>query len=184
MASSSSIQPLLFVIPLVALALLVRLRRMAKARPLKLEMLWITPVIFTGLAALTLSQYPPTGFDIVWLLVALALGGVLGWYRGRAMTITVDPETHVLNQQASPWAMLFLIALIAVRVGLRTMLIGEASALHLSVALITDAFMALAVGLFGVQRLEMWLRGRRLLAEAKASRAPQAEPTPRGDPRD
>jgi hypothetical protein len=56
--------------------------------------------------------------------------------------------------------------LIAVRYGLR-MLAREAAPVHLSATTIVDAFLALAFGLIALQRLEMFLRGRKLLAEAK-----------------
>jgi hypothetical protein len=35
---------------------------------------------------------------------------------------------------------------------------------------ITDVLLSFAVGMFGVMRVEMFLRARRLLAEAKAGR--------------
>ena len=87
------------------------------------------------------------------------------------MHISVDPETHALNTKASPAAMIFIVALVAIRMFLRGVAMGEASTLHLSVAVITGAFMTFAVGLFGVQRLEMALRANRLLGEARMARA-------------
>ncbi len=87
------------------------------------------------------------------------------------MHISVDPETHALNTKASPAAMIFIVAIIAIRFALRGVAMGEASTLHLTVGVITGAFMAFAVGLFGVQRLEMALRATRLLGEARAAKA-------------
>ena len=148
-----------------------RLRRMSQLRPLKIEWLWVTPAILTALTVVSLIPQPPQGADWAWLAAGLMLGGALGWWRGKMMHISVDPETHALNTKASPAAMIFILAIVVIRMALRGMAMGEASTLHLSVAVITGAFMTFAVGLFGVQRLEMALRATRLLGEARAAKA-------------
>jgi hypothetical protein len=43
--------------------------------------------------------------------------------------------------------------------------------MHIDAALITDCLVALALGLLSAQRLEMYLRGTRLLADARAGRS-------------
>ena len=68
--------------------------------------------------------------------------------------------------------MLVLIGLVVLRFGLRAVLANEAAAWKLDMALITNLFVVFAVGLFAVARLEMWIRARRLLREAKAAPAP------------
>jgi len=163
--------PYLIGIVILVLVMAWRLRRMSQSRPLRLELLWVTPAIFTALTVLLLIPQPPQGIAWVYLAVAFAIGGGLGWWRGKLMHITVDPETHALNTRASPAAMIFIVAIIAIRFALRGVALGQASTLHLTVGVITGLFMAFAVGLFGVQRLEMFLRASRLLAEARAARA-------------
>jgi len=86
------------------------------------------------------------------------------------MRIEVDPETHQLNQRASPAAVLFIFALIAIRTGARALLTESGGALHLNAFAITDILIALAVGLFAMTRLEMYLRAKRLLEEARAAK--------------
>ena len=159
---------------IVVLVLFFRMRGMARGRRLRLEWLWVMPAIFLLASIASIVQAPPTGIDWAWLALALIVGGVIGWYRGRMMRITVDPETHALNMQASPAALIFLVALFAIRFGLRAALASEADAWRLNVAVISDAFVLFAFGLFGVQRLEMALRARRLLGEAKAAKAARA----------
>jgi hypothetical protein len=112
--------------------------------------------------------------DWLWMGVALALGGALGWYRGKMMHITVDPETHVVNARASAAAMYFIVLVLLARLGLRYVALGEAQAWHVKATLITGLFLVFAVGLLGVQRLEMFLRARRLLVEARAASASSA----------
>lgn len=148
-----------------------RMSRARQQRPLKLEWLWVTPVVLILLTASLLWQFRPQGLEWLWLALVFAVGGAIGWQRGRMMTITVDPETHNLNQQASPAAMILLVGLVAVRYGLRSVLTEEAGALHITVNFITDAFVVLAVGLLTVTRVEMFLRARKLLAEVRGASA-------------
>ena len=161
-----------YVVMGIAIILIValRLRRMGTDQPLKLERLWVLPAIYLVIVAISFAEAPPdaTGWTLVG--IGVVLGGLAGWYRGRAISIRVDPETGTLNQRASPLALIFLVVLIALRYGLR-ILAHQASPVHLSATTIVDGFLALAFGLIALQRLEMFLRGRRLLMEARAGRS-------------
>ena len=159
--------------PLIAVAVVVavlffRLRRLSAGRRLRLEWLWVTPVILLVLSVPTIFYARPVGADWVWMAIALILGGALGWMRGRMMRIDVDPETHALNMKASPAAVLFIVGLLVLRMALKTVALQEAGAWRIDATLITDVFIAFAIGLITLQRVEMWLRGQRLLAEARA----------------
>ena len=149
----------------IALVLALRIRGMRRARPLKLERLWIVPAIYAAVFVVMVWEYPPVdAMTWVWLAAAMAAGAALGWRRGKLMRISVDPATHALNHQASPAALLFIVLLIAVRQGLRY----EGAALGLNVFKVTGLLTAFAVGLFAATRAEMYLRARRLLAAARA----------------
>ncbi|RIA37571.1 uncharacterized protein DUF1453 [Hephaestia caeni] len=152
---------------IVGLVLFFRMRRMNRMRPLKLEQLWIVPALYLGGVVMLLAQHPPQGSGWAVVAIGLVVGAALGWQRGRFMHIHVDPETHALNQRASPAGMLFLVVLIAVKMGAQT----AGGAIHMNVGLITDTLAALALGMFAMQRLEMYLRAKQLLAEARAERA-------------
>ena len=151
-----------------------RLRRMTQSRPLRVEWLWVTPAILAALTVVSLIPQPPEGIGWVILAVGLVIGGAFGWWRGKMMHITVDPETHALNTKASAAGMIFIVAIIAIRMALRGVAMSEASTLHLSVSVITGTFMTFAVGLFGVQRLEMAIRANRLLSQARQAKAAAA----------
>jgi membrane protein CcdC involved in cytochrome C biogenesis len=152
-------------IGIIVIVLGLRMRRMGKMRPLKLGSLWIVPALYLVVAALMFVQLPPTGWVAIASAVGLAIGAAVGWQRGKMMHIHVDPETHSLNQKASPAAMMFLIALIVVRVGARSVL-GQES--NVSPAMLTDPLIAFALGMFTLTRLEMYLRAKRLLDEARS----------------
>lgn len=148
---------------IIAVVFALRWRRMSRARPLKLEQLWVFPAFYAVVATAMFVHAPPLGWGWLFCALALVAGAALGWQRGKMMRITIDQATHALNQTASPAAMLFLLLLIAVRSGARGML-GGGTFLHLDAAAITDMLVALALGLFTAQRVEMYLRGKRMLA--------------------
>ena len=145
-----------------------RWRQMSRARPLKIERMWIRPAIILAICALVLTRLPPRPQDVVWLAVALALGAVVGWQRGRFVRIVVHPQTHEINQQASPAAMFLILGIVVLRMVLRE---EAASVWHMGVNLIADASIVFAAGLFTAQQIEMWLRARKLLADARAGLA-------------
>ncbi|MDO7842419.1 CcdC protein domain-containing protein [Sphingomonas immobilis] len=156
---------------IVVVVLALRMRGMSRMRRLRLETLWVVPAIYAAFAAVMFYEFPPS--PLGWLVCAVALfaGAAIGWQRGKLMHIHVDPETHRLDQRASPAAMLFIVVLIAVRFGAREMLAsGAGASFHLSTMLVTDVLIALALGLFAATRLEMYLRAKRLLEEARATR--------------
>lgn len=154
---------------IIVLVLIWRMRGLQRGRRLRLEWLWVVPALLGLGAAASLAQAPPVGAEWFWMGLALGLGGVFGWYRGRMMQITVDAETHTLNTRASPAALIFLVALLLVRFGLRAALESESANWGLKVALISDGFILFALGLLGVQRLEMALRARRMLASMQGA---------------
>jgi len=153
-------------IAVVIVAMALRMRGMSKMRPLKLGSLWIVPVIYLAVAVWMFVLLPPVGWVAIASVGALLIGAAVGWQRGRMMQIHVDPETHALNQKASPAAMFFLIALIVVRSGARSLLGAES---HVSPAMLTDPLIAFALGMFTLTRLEMYLRAKRLLEAARTA---------------
>ena len=154
------------ILPFVIIAVVIgfRLRSMTRERPLKIETLWIVPVVYLLLIAWMLFALPPT--TVGWALVALGvlIGAMLGWHRGKLIRIERN-ESGELRQQASPLAMLLLVALIVLKLGARA-IFGESAAMQpgSNAMILTDAFIGFALGLLSATRLELYLRARRLLA--------------------
>lgn len=142
--------------------------RNLRARRLRVELLWIRPAILVLFIAGYFYRFPPQSLtDVAGLAVGFAVGAALGWWRGGFTRIEVDPATHTAMQQASPLGVLLILALFAIRTGVRIALARNAAALPASVETVTGWLLALAVGLVVLQQLEIWVRARRLMAEAK-----------------
>ncbi|WCT74891.1 DUF1453 family protein [Sphingomonas naphthae] len=148
------------------LVLVLRTRSLRRERPLKLEQLWIVPTLYAAVAALMFYKFPPQGLGWAWCAVALAAGCAVGWWRGTHMAITIDPNTHRLNQRGSAMAVIVIVVLIAIRFA--TTIAIQRGMIHVSAASLTDPLIAFALGLFSLTRLEMYLRAKRMLAEADA----------------
>lgn len=154
-------------LPFVIIAVVVglRLRSMSKERPLKIQTLWVIPVVYLLLVGWMLFALPPTLVGWGLLALGLVIGAGLGWHRGKLIRIDRDTETGELRQKASPLAMLLLVALIVLKLGARA-IFGETAAAQpgSSAMLLTDAFIGFALGLLSATRLELYLRAKRLLA--------------------
>jgi hypothetical protein len=160
--------PILIIVPV----LYFRMRKMAKAQPLKLNRLWIRPAILLAVTVLVLLVPQPghqpmrllSPLDWAWLGVAGALGAAAGWQWGRTMAIEVHPEDGTLMVRGSQAAILVLAALILFRMGLRTGLSMEARAGHISMLLVSDLSIVFAALLFTMRSVEMYLRAKRVMA--------------------
>jgi TRAP-type C4-dicarboxylate transport system permease small subunit len=161
----------------VGIVLAVMLMRNRRPRRLRLEAMWIRPLIFIVLIAATFSSgLPPLNAPtVVTLALALVLGIGAGWLRGSLMRIDVHPETHDISAQASPVGMLFILAVLGVRIYLRTAA-ATTPIPGLPATAVADALILLAGAMMITQSLEMWLRARRLLGEAQAAKAERAAP--------
>jgi hypothetical protein len=151
----------------IALVMALRLRNIGRQRRLRLETLWVMPGVLVALTALAFSSAPPSPLTLLLCVPALLIGAAVGWQRGRAMHIAVDPETHELSQSTSRAALLFLLAIVAVRFGARALMLSGYVPVHVNPMALSDVLLSFALGMIGVARLEMYLRARRLLAIAR-----------------
>ncbi|HZC15679.1 MAG TPA: hypothetical protein VE309_02855 [Caulobacteraceae bacterium] len=166
--------PLLpYIIPLLIVLLIVR--RGLMPRKIKVERMWVLPALLVfASASMFASAHAPSPLVVAELAAALAAGAVVGWYRGRLTHISIDPETHDLTSKTSPVGLVLLAVLFAARYGVRLVLpgtgAGEPGSLATQASAIADALALFGIGALVIQRLEMWMRCNRLLAEARAGR--------------
>lgn len=159
----------LAVIPVVLVLVLLRSRRRRTLRP---RFLWVMPAVVLPLIGLGLwgSQYAPDAVrapfgPASWALLALGagLGAVAGWWRGKTITIEKEPDGSLMAQ-ASPLGLVLVVGLLAFRGALRPLIQDHAAEWRLNALAVTDAFLLFAMALIVAQRLEMYLRARRVLA--------------------
>jgi hypothetical protein len=166
--------PLLpYIIPLLILLLVIR--RGMMARKIKVERMWVLPVLLICAgASMFAAAQTPSPLVMAELAVALAAGGVVGWYRGRLTHISIDPATHDLTSKTSPVGVVLVAVLFAARYAIRLALpgatVGQPGSLETQAGAIADAVALFGIGAVVVQRLEMWMRCNRLLTEARAGR--------------
>ena len=167
MASApANTQALSLIIPLVVIALVIL--RNLRARRLRIETLWIGPVMIIAIVTLALSQEGrPSTLGLAVDAAAIAAGAVVGWWRARFIQITIDPASHELTSRASPVGVLVILAIFAVRFGLRYYLSQNTSSIGLPFNVNADATLVLSVGLVCAQRLEIFARARGMLMEAR-----------------
>ncbi len=157
----------LLMIPIMLVVVLLKNRR---KRVLKPHLLWVMPAIVLPLIGLGLwgtaqnadLPHSPFGPD-AWAVLAIGglLGGVAGWYRGKTVTIEKEPDGSLMAQ-ASPLGLILLVVLFAGRSLLRDLIESHAAAWHLNALAVTDAFLVVAMGLIVMQRVEMYIRARRI----------------------
>jgi len=161
----------------VAVALPLVLLRNRRARTLRLKWLWVTPLLVAvligfGLWGMSFSdpgQAPFRPADWALLAVGLGLGAVAGWWRGKTVVIHRDPA-GVLKAQASPVGLILIVALLLGRRALGAWLEPHAADWGLNVVAVHDAFMLFAAGLVVAQRVEIFIRARRIVAGGDDSR--------------
>lgn len=163
-------QTLPYLVPLLILVLVVR--RSLRERRLKADRLWVMPVLLLFVGGADIYNAPPrTPLAIGAVAAALAVGAAVGWWRGRLTRIAVDPATHDLTSRASPIGVLLVGGLYVARYALRMYSLQHPATVPGEAAVVTDSLMVFAIATVSVQRLEMWLRCQRLLAEAVKARA-------------
>jgi hypothetical protein len=162
-----------YLVPLGIVFLVVILRN-SRARSLKIERLWVLPAIYMAMLVSALYAEPPpaTPLSIAILVLSFLIGAGIGWQRGRFTQVHIHPETGDLSSRASPIGLIFIFAILAVRIVGRNFLAAHASGLHLPILAVTDGFFVLAVAMLSVQRLEVWMRASKMLAEAKSGGYP------------
>lgn len=155
-----------YIAPLIAIVVIVL--RGVRARRLRVGRMWITPALILALVGTSLGAQPPDSFAVLTAQVfALGVGLGFGWWRGRTTTISLDPATQQLTSRSSPVGMALIAGLFLMRFALRDYAAAHAVELHVRPSEIAEAFLLLAAGLICAQRLEMWIRARRMLREAR-----------------
>jgi hypothetical protein len=145
-----------------------RFRNLQKARPLRLPLLWIMPLIVTAAVCLALAAMPPS--TLGWLAMAggFAVGGAIGVQRSRLMRFHIEgegTEARVMVRQ-SPLALTIILAVFVARRMLLPsgMAMDQAGHPSATALLVTDAMLGLVLGMVVLSRLVLWRRAHAMVA--------------------
>jgi hypothetical protein len=158
----------------IGIAVVVIVLRNSRPRRLRIERLWVLPAIYLVMMVSALATAPPplTPISIGLLVLAFLVGAGLGWQRARFTEIHIHPETHDLSSRSSPIGMLFIFAILLLKVGARDLQASLPNLLDVPVVAIGDALLVLGVATLAAQRLEVWRRASSMLAEARSAIGP------------
>jgi hypothetical protein len=162
-----------YVVLAVMLAVVFGLRvmRSRNARVLNLSYLWIVPVIIIAIAGFSIAKDGMPGtVKMSEMAVGLLAGAIGGWWRGKGTRITYDSASGKLMAQQSMIALLILFVIVGARAFIQMGVQTDPGMAQYK--WLADGLLLFGVGFFGVSRIEMFLRGRKVLAEAKGA-APQ-----------
>jgi len=167
-----------YLLPL-GIAVVVIVLRNSRPRSLRVERLWVMPAIYLAMMVSALAAAPPpvTPIGIGLVVLGFLVGAGLGWQRARFTEIHIHPETHALSSRSSPTGMIFIFAILLLKVGAKDLQASLPNMLDVPVVAIGDALLVLGVATLTAQRLEVWRRASRMLAEAQAAVGP---PPPSG----
>jgi hypothetical protein len=163
---------MVFGLAIMAVILVSRNRR---PRELNLQSLWVRPVLAVLFIGAMLYESPPplTFASLAVMVAAVALGGALGWQRGRLTLLEVHPQTHIITARVSAVGVILVLGLIAARIILRNALSGPGFD-GATVGLLADGLVVMAALTMLAQQVEISLRARRLLAQAQSALAGQS----------
>ncbi len=149
----------------IAVVMWLRFRNINKARRFRPGQMWVAPLSFGVMVAFMLHSIPPSGMGWAVLAGGAMIGAAVGWQRGRLTHMDFDPATGQFSTRQSPAALLFILAIFA----LRRLIVPASGAAktaggHLApqALLITDGLLGFALGMIIAMRLELWLRAKRL----------------------
>lgn len=148
-----------------------------RERRVRIQALWIGPLFITVMIGFLIYADPPpiTPIAITTMIAAFALGLIVGWFRGKMTSITIDVETRELKSKASLWGILLLAGIFGLRVVARNFLSSHAEDWHIPPTVITDGFLLFAAAMILGRRLEIFVRCIGLLRETRAAEAAGAE---------
>ena len=149
---------------ITAVAMVFLIRRTLRSRTVRIETMWIIPVLLIAIAVLVIVQAPPREpVGVAALVISALAGAALGWQRGRFTHITIDQGTGALTSKGSVWGLVLVLGLFVIRQAVRTWAMSQPR--HSEIAIVVaDAATVLGFATVIVARLEMYLRCRKLLA--------------------
>lgn len=152
---------------------LMALRRNLRPQKLSLWRMCISPALLAFAVCATMAYQPPPAdpITILALLSVLALGGLVGWQRGRMTRLTIHPVTGEITAEMSMWGAAILVLILGVRYLARDLAFLNAGSLGLDPLEIADGFLLFALGMVVMRPVELLYRAYKLKESLRAPTA-------------
>lgn len=159
-------------LPLALIALVV-LRRAGRAKTVRVERLWLTPVLSLVAVAMTLGQEPAPGIAAIAIMAVGTIVGVgSGYLRALHLELRIDDKGKVTSK-ATPIGTYLVAGFFLLRFGLNYAINGgwqpglprfiNPTQNAGGVLRLADAALLFSTAMMISQRAEMWNRGRALV---------------------
>jgi hypothetical protein len=111
---------LIVTIAVIAIVVGVRIWRMSREQRFGVVTMWIVPAIFAALAVsvMIIDRFTSV-LDICLALLALAVGGAIGWYQGTHTTVRIDHAARAMFVKISPFGAAIFLSVLLMRMGIR-----------------------------------------------------------------
>jgi hypothetical protein len=160
----------LFVPLIVAAILLRRAMREQKPKRVRFTRLWLFPALLLLVTIPSLLHGPTPGIlaSIAWVL-AMVLGGLIGWYRVHTLEFSVDAESGKVSARATQFGAVLIVGLIALRYGADFVIKKLGLGTGESFVYFTDAMLLFSTSMFVARSVHTWIRARALVIAHKAT---------------
>jgi energy-converting hydrogenase Eha subunit A len=169
-----------FIVPLIVAAILLRRAlRPQKPKRVRLTLLWMFPALLLLVTISSVLTGPTPGIlaSIAWL-IAMVLGGLMGWYRVHTLEFSVDSESGKVSARATQFGAFLIVGLIALRYGADTLIKQLGLGSGDSLVYTTDGMMLFSTSMFVARSVHTWIRARALVvAHRTATPLPDKTPT-------
>ena len=154
-----------YIVPLVVAAILLR-RAMREQKPKRVRFtrLWLFPALLLLVTIPSVLRGPQPGIlASVAYLVAMVLGGLVGWYRVHTLEFTLDAESGKVSARATQFGALVIVGLIALRYGAEFLIKKLGNGNGQSLVFATDAVLLFSTSTFVARSIHTWIRARALV---------------------
>jgi hypothetical protein len=168
-------------LPLLGVAFLLR-RAMRDQKPkrVRFTLLWLFPgVLFiVTLSSVLNGSQPGILASFVWL-VAMVLGGLVGWYRVHTLEFTLDKESGKVSARATQFGALLIVGLVVLRYGLEYIVKKLGLGRGEGVIYATDAILLFSTAMYIARSVHTWIQARALVIAHRIA-APLADKSSTG----
>ena len=170
-----------FIVPLIVAAILLRRAlRPQKPKRVRLTLLWVFPALLFLVTIFSVSSGPTPGIlaSVAWL-VAMVVGGLVGWYRVHTLEFSVDSESGKVSARATQIGAILIVGLVALRYSADALIKKLGLGSGDSLVYTTDGMMLFSTAMFVARSIHTWIRARALVVAHRAA-PPLPDKTPTG----